>query len=217
MLYEKIKEASVYTEAGLLRYGFVKQADTYVYEHPLSADELFCRITIRQSEIHVDVCEREDGEKFLPFYVKSSHSGYVNKLKEEIANLVEQLKQHCFEMHNHRQAIIDEMTVLFHTPAEYPWEKETHCVLRTKQKHKWYALFMRIPYQRLLPDQEGMADIVNLKADPKVIQELIDNIHYFPAYHMNKTYWLSVLLDSSADMGKIKALLMESYRLAEAK
>ncbi len=35
----------------------------------------------------------------------------------------------------------------------------------------------------------------------------------FPAYHMSKTHWISVLLDGSVDKDKIKWLLDLSFEL----
>lgn len=38
------------------------------------------------------------------------------------------------------------------------------------------------------------------KADPEEIQRLIDHDRYFPAYHMDKVHWISILLDKETDM-----------------
>ena len=37
------------------------------------------------------------------------------------------------------------------------------------------------------------------------------------AYHMNKTHWLSIVLDEAPDDGQVKWLLDESYRLTDAR
>ena len=41
--------------------------------------------------------------------------------------------------------------------------------------------------------------------------ETVDNKAVFPAYHMNKKYWITVILSSDVPFEKITALLDESY------
>lgn len=38
---------------------------------------------------------------------------------------------------------------------------------------------------------------------------------YFPAYHMDKVHWISILLDKETDMDAAKRMLDESYALVE--
>lgn len=63
-----------------------------------------------------------------------------------------------------------------------------------------------------------VADVVNLKCDPIAIGSVIsENRGVYPAYHMNKQHWISVLLDSSrvrgADNEVLKMLLDVSFDL----
>ena len=70
---------------------------------------------------------------------------------------------------------------------------------------------MDIPYQSLQISKEGKIDVLNLKNDSQKIQYLIDHKHYFPAYHMNKKYWISILLDNYVNIEEVKKLIDESY------
>ena len=40
---------------------------------------------------------------------------------------------------------------------------------------------------------------------------------FFPAYHMNKTHWITAALDGSADDEKIKFVLERSFDLTKPK
>ncbi|WP_435056293.1 MmcQ/YjbR family DNA-binding protein, partial [Thomasclavelia cocleata] len=71
--------------------------------------------------------------------------------------------------------------------------------LKTNETNKWYGLIMNIPYKSLKIEKEGKIDVLNVKNKPSKIEHLIDFKHYFPAYHMNKKYWISILLDSTID------------------
>ena len=45
------------------------------------------------------------------------------------------------------------------------------------------------------------------------LMQQIDYIHYFPAYHMSKKYWYSVMIDESLDLEALYQHIDESYRL----
>ncbi|MBU9877727.1 MAG: MmcQ/YjbR family DNA-binding protein [Thomasclavelia ramosa] len=87
-------------------------------------------------------------------------------------------------------------------------------ILETK---KWYGLIINIPYRCLNIDKEGKVDILNVKNTPEKINALIDHIHYFPAYHMNKKHWISILLDRTVQITQVEKLLDESYQLVTKK
>ena len=61
-----------------------------------------------------------------------------------------------------------------------------------------------------------MTDVCNLKNRPEFIQELIDYKCFYPAYHMNKTYWFTILLDQKLSWKQLQKLIDESYRLVSA-
>lgn len=74
---------------------------------------------------------------------------------------------------------------------------------------------MEIPFSKLFKKENGKVMIMNLKNDPNKIQQIIDYKNFFPAYHMNKKYWFSVLLDNRIDFEKLKQRIDESYDSVE--
>ena len=65
------------------------------------------------------------------------------------------------------------------------------------------------------PRTEPM-EIVNLKCEPDLIFTLIRESEIYPAYHMNKTYWFTILLDQKLSWKQLQKLIDESYRLVSA-
>ena len=63
--------------------------------------------------------------------------------------------------------------------------------------------------------EEALVDVVNLKCDPLMIGSLHKEKGIFPAYHMNKNYWISVFLDGSVDAETIKWLVSLSFELTD--
>ncbi len=84
----------------------------------------------------------------------------------------------------------------FSAPGDKPWSDEgdfTSSVYRCPNG-KWFALVMQIKFKSLGFESDETVWAVNLKADAEKIPELTDKKSIFPAYHMNKKYWITVLL-----------------------
>ena len=90
-------------------------------------------------------------------------------------------------------------------------------VYRHSDSRKWFALTMRIPYRTLGISKDGDVDVLNIKCDPILIGSLRGRPGFYPAYHMNKDKWITILLDGSADSADIIPLLAMSYELTASK
>lgn len=62
-------------------------------------------------------------------------------------------------------------------------------------------------------DPELAIDILNLKSDPDLIEDIVRTPGVLPAYHMNKRHWLTVLLDGSCPDEQVRNLIVLSYQL----
>lgn len=79
-------------------------------------------------------------------------------------------------------------------------------VARHTDNKKWFALVM---------EYQGK-QIVNLKCDP-MEADFLRNVYMgvIPAYHMNKTHWNSVFLDSDVPDKEIERMALASFALTE--
>lgn len=117
-----------------------------------------------------------------------------------------------------KEELIKYIAEVYSTEAEYPWEDSpNNIVFRHYSNKKWFALIMKITKDKLGFREDGVIDVVNLKCDPILIGNLRNEKGIFPAYHMNKTHWITVALDGSADSDRIKWLLDLSYDLTNVK
>ena len=94
--------------------------------------------------------------------------------------------QYCFDVYG--------------TSPDYPFDEDFEtAVLRHSDNRKWYALVMRIPRRKLgLPSDES-ADVVNLKLPTDMFGSFGSEDGVYPAYHMNKLHWISVILQDAPD------------------
>ena len=90
-------------------------------------------------------------------------------------------------------------------------------VFRHIDNRKWFALTMSIPYRTLGIAKNGNVDILNIKCDPLVMGSLRGKPGFWPAYHMNKDKWITILLDGSAEKEEIIPLLAMSYSMTASK
>ena len=87
----------------------------------------------------------------------------------------------------------------FGTSPDHPFEELTTEVLRHKTTRKWYALVMRIPKRRLGIESDEPVDVVNLKLPTEMLGSFGASDGVYPAYHMNKLHWISVLLPDAPE------------------
>ena len=117
-----------------------------------------------------------------------------------------------------REQLKQYITETYHTNADYPWTNSPNdMVFRHQNNRKWFALVMKISKRKLGLSDEGLIDILNVKCEPDLIGSLREESGIFPAYHMNKTNWLTIALDGSVSDEKIKWLLDISYDLTKIK
>ena len=99
---------------------------------------------------------------------------------------------------------------------DYPWN-DWNAVLRHKDNRKWFGLVLEVKGNKLGMDTEKMVDLLNIKCDPVLIGSLLLRRGFFPAYHMNKDNWVSILLDALENDEKIKSLLDMSYEMTRSR
>ena len=100
------------------------------------------------------------------------------------------------------------------TEPDYPWN-DWNCVLRHKHNNKWYALVIEVSEKKLGLDGDRIVDVLNLKCDPLLIGSLRMKPGFFPAYHMNKDKWISIIMDGTVPSEEIKNLIELSYQLTK--
>ena len=86
------------------------------------------------------------------------------------------------------------------TEPDYPFEEDFEtAVLRHGSNRKWYALVMRVPRRKFGLDSDEMVEVVNLKLPVEMFGSFGTADGVYPAYHMNKLHWISVLLPDAPE------------------
>ena len=98
--------------------------------------------------------------------------------------------------------------------GEKPWMKYPgFSVFRHEENKKWFAVIMTLDRGKFGIDGEGEVDVVNLKCDTDIAYFVRQERGVYPAYHMNKEHWISVILDENTDRELTEKLLEMSVNL----
>ena len=115
-----------------------------------------------------------------------------------------------------KENIMAEIESQYGAKAEYLWPKTPNCcIFRHNSNRKWFAVIMQVAGNKLGFKNNQLQDIINVKCDAYLISSLCQNQGFLPAYHMNKTSWLSILLDGSVSCEEILKLIDLSYELTK--
>lgn len=99
---------------------------------------------------------------------------------------------------------------------EYLWPERfpTYAVFRNPQNQKWFGIIMTIPGIRLGLKTEKDVENVDLKFDKGQALDFAENTAgIYPAYHMNKRHWITIILDGTIEDIKIFRLVDKSFML----
>ena len=116
-----------------------------------------------------------------------------------------------------KQQFLHDCLDTYGTSPDYPFEEDfVTAVLRHSDNKKWYALVMRLSRRKFGFDSDEIIDVVNLKLPTEMFGSFGAEDGVYPAYHMNKLHWISVLLpDASEDL--IRFLVNVSYEATKDK
>ncbi len=103
------------------------------------------------------------------------------------------------------------------TSPDYPFDEDFEtAVLRHTDNRKWYAIVMRVSRRKFGFDSDEVIDIVNLKLPTEMFGSFGAADGVYPAYHMNKLHWISVLLPDAPD-DVVQFLTNVSFEATRAK
>lgn len=116
-----------------------------------------------------------------------------------------------------REAVLRYAAEQFGTVPEYPWARSPESAVLRCENGKWYGLVMPVMRDRLGLPEAGVSDVLNVKCDPLMLGSVLMQKGFFPAYHMNKSHWISVLLDGTVPLDRVIAALQMSRALTAGK
>ena len=173
-------------------------------------------LSLSEQTLTVHLFDSATSEKYALFDMPNSHGAFVASLREEVQQLIDEIKSKCFETSELKDDYIAWIKSQFGAEPDYPWADDApwSFVFRCPNE-KWFALVMRIKYRQLGLTGDEEVWVVNMKASQDEIPNLIDKKSIFPAWHMNKKHWITVLLTAATDFENLCELTDKSYELVK--
>ena len=99
-----------------------------------------------------------------------------------------------------KQDLLEYCFITYGTSPDYPFDEDFETVvLRHADSRKWYAIVMRVSRCKFGFDSDEVIDVVNLKLPTEMFRSFGAADGVYPAYHMNKLHWVSMLLPDASD------------------
>ena len=99
-----------------------------------------------------------------------------------------------------KQSFLEFCSGTYGTSPDYPFDDDFEtAVLRHADNRKWYAIVMRVSRRKFGFESDEVIDVVNLKLPTEMFGSFGAPDGVYPAYHMNKLHWISVLLPDASD------------------
>lgn len=206
----------------LLDYGFKKEKDYYIITKDIMNNCMKVEIKVKDEEVSSKVIDKDFNEEYTGFRNDNKGGTFSNKVKEELEEILIDIREKCskkesfiFDQSNRLEKYIKEK---YKDIPSFEWETSPNFgVFRNKDTKKWYALVMNIDKSKLNKDESGEVEIVNIKLDENEIVDLLKKDGFYPAWHMNKKYWISILLNDTIDDKVLFELIDESYNYSKKK
>lgn len=200
----------------LEKYGFVKSENNYNYSK-VFMNNFRADITINQNgEVSGKIFDLDMNDEYLNFRIKSQVGEFVNRIREEYENILKDIVKECCETKYFITEQANRITNLilekYGDEPYFAWEKSPGFgVFRNPTNEKWYGLLYNIDINKIDKKKKGEVEALNLKIEPSKINNLITKSGYYHAYHMNKKYWLTIILDETLPDEEIIELIEESH------
>ena len=198
-------------------FGFKEEAEKLIYRKEILDDSFLIEIVFVDSRFLIEVYDLEFDEIYSLFSVDSAVGEMIQNIREHVENLLSSILGLADESGKISSEVIDYCNNKYGENNVNPFKKHPDILAFVNEKNKWYALLSDVEYNKLNKNTDitTKVKILNVKYPTDRILEIIDNKNIFPAYHMNKKHWISIVIDKNIKLETIKELIDISYSLVK--
>lgn len=213
---EELFSGYVTDENKLADFGFTPENGRLVYKKDLTVDD-FQIVIEYNSAFKGRIIDLSTGEEYVNYRLGTA-SGYSAEIKDKFVNALTEIRDSCCENRHFKSSQAQRTAAYiqerYGVQPEFLWKKfPSYAAFRKTESKKWFALIGSISRCKVDKNtsSDEKADLLDIKIDGEKIKALLEKNGYFPAYHMNKKSWITVLFDNGLNDEEIKSLVDESY------
>ena len=197
-------------------YGFIKENDKYKFSKKFMKNKFEAVIYIdSNNKISGKVIDLEFNEEYATFRIKDVEGEFVNLVKKEYVKILQNIADNCMEK---ECFIFPQSNIIcmyikdeYGIDPEFMWDTNPGYGVFKNSNNKWFGIIMNIEKNKIIPNcNNEEIEVLDLKLDDKV-EKYLKIKGFYPAYHMNKKSWISIILDGSVSTEIIEKLVETSY------
>ena len=201
-------------------YGFVTDRGAWTYSSTILQGDFLMRVIVVDGDLSFQVFDQETGDLYPQVHMTSMRGTFVGSVREACLEVLYEIRKSCFDVQDfiypQTKRIMALVQENYGNQLEYLWEKSPDtAILRHENNQRWYAVLMKISWDKLEKGREGLVEAVNLKHNQ--VSDLLVKKGIYPAFHMNKRYWISLPLDDTLTDEKVLELFERSWFLTSKK
>lgn len=214
---QEIFASYLIVEEKLAGYGFCPDGDKLVYVKTLPKGD-FKVILEYDGTITGKMIDLAINEEYTNFRIRNA-SGFRAEVKQQYTELLLDIREKCcrnaYFKSGQARRINDYIYGTYNGVPEFLWPNiPSYGAYRLKDGKKWYAVIGSVPLYKIdhTADSAKEVEVINVKADKDKVGGLLSQTGFYPAFHMNKKCWVSIILDDTLADGEIQKLIDGSYK-----
>jgi len=220
-LVMKIEEAFsgvTWNKEKLLAYGFKEAEGALCYQTPVKEGMFLLTIVLGKTPTS-RLIDQETGDPYVLHLLPHTTSGFAAEIRNDLDALYLDIVAKCGEKAKYPSPQLERLFRMaekeFNERPDYPFaNKEEGIVLRREDNKKWYLIFLH-PKGSALGLEKERVNLIDIRIEKDSPE--IDGERIYPAYHMNKHSWCSILLDDAWNDEEIFSYIKKSREMAMKK
>ena len=199
-------------------YGFKKMDGIFEYQCPVLSGSFFLKMWIKAQEVSFKVYDQDTDDEYIQIHLEQLQGDFVGQVREACQETLAAIRQSCFEVEDflypQAKRLMNYISQRFQGRIEYLWERSPDSgAIRHRDTLKWYGVFMAIDWKKLDAGKSGNIEVLNVKTNQAA--DLTHEKGIYPAFHMNKKYWVSIPLDNTLADEELFSLVDRSWQLTK--
>lgn len=203
-------------EKKLLAYGFQPEGHMLVYSQDLETENFRIIMTYDRA-LCGKIIDLTFGEEYVNFRMESAN-GYSAEIRNKFEVLLLDIRDKCcknqyFQSEQARR-INEFIYETYDVMPEFLWPNiPSYAAFRKKQGGKWFAVIGSVPRRKVDPISLSGEDVevINVKVDSGMIEDILSQKGYYPAFHLNKKCWISIILEDALSDEEIQNRIRFSF------
>ena len=213
-LVDELFKRYILIEDTLIKYGFTNNDNIYSYNKLIHNNEFELKVIIKDNIITAKLIDKEFNDEYTKINIESNGS-FISSLKEECSSILIDIRNNCFKkqyfIYPQSNRITEIIKHNYNVEPEFLWEKYPGFgIFRNKNNDKWFALIGNVSKDKFIKGKKEEVESINLKLD-NLTNDYLNNTGIYPAYHMSKKNWVSIILDNTLQDNEIIKLIDISY------